>query len=92
MYAAHRVPQVYLGGVLALGFSTVGAVSPSFAQTTGGADAGQMSGAAGSGQMTTDDRDDDSGKWGLVGLLGLAGLAGLRRRDDHVNTTTRTRT
>jgi len=31
---------------------------------------------------TGDDRDDDSGKWGLVGLLGLAGLMGLKRRDD----------
>ncbi len=32
--------------------------------------------------------DDDGFPWGLLGLLGLAGLAGLRRRDDHVRTTT----
>jgi len=28
----------------------------------------------------TDQKSDDSGKWGLLGLLGLVGLVGLKRR------------
>ncbi len=35
-----------------------------------------------------DNRDDDSGKWGLAGLLGLLGLMGLKRKDEVVRTTT----
>jgi MYXO-CTERM domain-containing protein len=68
-------------GVLALGLSAAGLVSPVYAQGTGD-----------TGTTTTTDDDDDT-DWGWLGLLGLAGLLGLRRRDhvERVDTTTRTR-
>jgi MYXO-CTERM domain-containing protein len=70
-------------GILALGLSTAGLVSPAFAQATGEP-----------GTTTTTTTDDDDGMdWGWLGLLGLAGLLGLRRRDpvDRIDTTARTR-
>ena len=45
-------------------------------------------GGATTGQMATEDGDDDNGKWGLAGLLGLLGLLGLRKKDDHHRTGT----
>lgn len=73
--------------LLVLGLSTVGAVSPSYAQ--------QDPTYPGDAQMQTENQDDGT-DWGWLGLLGLAGLLGLRRRDrDEVhrvdNTTTRAR-
>jgi MYXO-CTERM domain-containing protein len=69
-------------GVLALGLSVAGFVSPANAQ-----------GTAEPGTTTTTTDDDDDTDWGWLGLLGLAGLLGLRRRDhvERVDTTTRTR-
>ena len=68
--------------LLVLGLSTMGIVSPSYAQ--------QDPAYPGGAEMTTDDQDDGM-DWGWLGLLGLAGLLGLRRREPeerHIDTTT----
>jgi MYXO-CTERM domain-containing protein len=39
-------------------------------------------------RMETRDERDNTGLWGLLGLTGLLGLAGLRRRPEHVRTST----
>ena len=89
----NEIRRVIGSGILALAFLTMGAVTPSQAQTPPG-------GAAGTpGAQTTqtgDDNDDDGMDLGWIGLLGLAGLLGLRRKDDphvtRVDTTTGTGT
>ena len=57
-------------GALAVTLS-LGVAGPALAQGNTGTDQG----------VQTEQKDDDSGKWGLLGLLGLGGLAGLARRD-----------
>ena len=41
---------------------------------------------------STNNGDDDTGKWGLAGLLGLLGLLGLRKKDDDYRTRSTTTT
>ena len=69
---------------LAAAAALLGTATPAIAQDTATTD--PMATTA----PVEEDRDDDSGKWGLLGLLGLAGLLGLKRRDrdDDRRTTT----
>ena len=80
--------RFFVGGLVVLGLSTAGIVSPAYAQ--------QDPNYPGEAQVEEIADDADGMDWGWLGLLGLAGLLGLRKRDrdvhvDHVNTTTRNR-
>ena len=53
------------------------------AQTTGDTSPTGQTMGQNSGQVATDNNEDDGMDLGWLGLLGLAGLLGLRRRDNH---------
>jgi MYXO-CTERM domain-containing protein len=57
-----------------------------FMLVTGGATAASAQTTPNPNAATTEQKEDNSGKWGLLGLLGLAGLAGLARKKPDTRT------
>ena len=80
--------RFFVGGLVVLGLSTAGIVSPAYAQ--------ENPAYPGEAHMEEMADEADGMDWGWLGLLGLAGLLGLRKRDrdvrvDQPDTTTRNR-
>ncbi len=70
-------------GILML-IAVLGISSPVVAQTSDS--------ARNTTAYANDNRDDNTGKWGLLGLAGLLGLLGLRKKEDNYNNRTTTNT